>query len=285
MSDNIPVIGVLRFSFFGQSDLVQSHTDDAALSDIYDPDRMESRFWFFEHIMLPSLKHQSDQDFKFIIVSSDVMPEVHQKRLLNLVKDIPQIQTIFAKTKSLEGELAPILTAMCEGSKTGLVNTFRLDDDDAVSTNYIARLKEVALPRDRTVITFPRTICAFEDFDGTFGVTQHVMYCTAIGLARMISPTTVRSPYAMHHSTVWRHNLTLSDPSFYCNLRSYHFHQDTKARRDINLGKMIAEMGPDYKTPKYMDFFARNLESDFSWTTLEALEKIYLDCPRSIKPA
>lgn len=276
MISSLPVVGVLRFSFFGTSDLVQRHDYEAALAEIYNKERMNARFFLFENICLPSIRAQSDPDFSLIILSSDQMPKVYKNRLVKLCKPISQIEVIFAKeTGHVDEAVNPRLAEYCEASKAGLITTFRIDDDDAVSCRYIERLKARVLPEESSILTFPKTLAVFRDFDGNLGVTQNLMYCTGIGLARVISKEAIRSPYAMNHQNVWRHNPTISDPTFVCNLRSYHFHNDTTRNRDKNVRKMIENRGDQYGSLHDMQHIDASLKKEFPWCDFRHLSHVF----------
>ncbi len=88
------IFGYMRFSYLGRSDVrLARQNDDLEYrkSVLYAPDRLEERFYFFEKICLPSLKWQSDQDFRFAIFTSPDLPEPYQQRLKQVTEAVPQI--------------------------------------------------------------------------------------------------------------------------------------------------------------------------------------------------
>ena len=71
------IYGHCRFSYFGQTDTgkaVQTEEDAKAL--LWNAERMAVRFHLLENIMLPSMIAQTDQDFQFVITTSNEMPDI-----------------------------------------------------------------------------------------------------------------------------------------------------------------------------------------------------------------
>lgn len=71
-----PIYGHIRFSFYGITDTrAKPDEDGTVLAQLYDETRMARRFFLFENLTLPSLIHQTDRDFRTVIMSSSVMPD------------------------------------------------------------------------------------------------------------------------------------------------------------------------------------------------------------------
>lgn len=271
-----PIVGVIRFSFFGPTDTVQKHNYAEALSELYDPARLEARFRVFETLTLPSLRAQTDPNFTILVVTSEVMPEPWQSRLKELVDDLPQGRLHIAKTKDLTNEILPVLREICEQSPNLRAATFRLDDDDALSRHYIQRVRELSvnLP-EKTIVTFPHNLSVYRDTDDTLGLVRRRVFCIGAGLVRIISTTFLRHPFAMQHGIVWKRFLTISDPTFLSNIVTYHAHNDTVGRRKRHL-RIFKESVPEHylTNPAYWQNIVNDLEVHFPKTSIEHLAQL-----------
>lgn len=137
------IIGVMRFSYPAAEGFAVSQMDEAALeAHLYDPDRLEQRFKYLETITLPSLAAQTDMDFRLVILGGTSLPMRWRKRLRALEEETPWIKAVFLDRM---GALAAAKRSFRRGTDEGTthITGFRIDDDDAVSTDYIA------LTRDR----------------------------------------------------------------------------------------------------------------------------------------
>ena len=86
------VIGLCRFSYPAIGGFqVEHETLEDRIAFLYAEDRLEERFRFFECFTLPSLRGQLDDDFTFLIMIGDSLPDHHRQRLEALVEDIPQV--------------------------------------------------------------------------------------------------------------------------------------------------------------------------------------------------
>jgi hypothetical protein len=138
------VIGLCRFSYLGEGGFQIEHDSLAEREAfLYAPARMEERFATFETMMLPPLKAQTDPDFTLLVVIGESLPAPYRARLEALLEDMPQavlqahppgphrkvMQAAINSVRRFDG--APCLQ-------------FRMDDDDAVSVQYVQRLREAA---------------------------------------------------------------------------------------------------------------------------------------------
>lgn len=271
---HVPIVGVMRFSFFGPTDTKQKHDHDTALNELYDPGRMEARFHYFEKLMLPSLKAQTDGDYQLKIVSSKVMPEQYQQRLHDLVADMPQTEVILAETQQINPVLHPVIQKACQDSKADKAISFRIDDDDALSQHYIERLRYFGTGQQpTTIITFPRVIALFLEEDRTIGASAHTSISHGIGVARMNSSTHLNHPFQMSHQRIWRRLPTLMDPTFMSALRTLHHHNDSAVKRSENIAG-FKSMGGNYGTPEHKKLVEDALKENFPNQTLKSLEQI-----------
>ena len=152
------IVGHCRFSWVGFSDTGRLATDiEKAKLELWNPMRMAIRFWLFEQVLLPSLDNQIDQDFVVSLLISDDLPQKYRDRIEAIVQERKTLR-IHAITKiDIDEALREQISAsQLDGHKEV---HFRIDDDDAVSSKFIERLRHIFIRYDLaegTVICFPR---------------------------------------------------------------------------------------------------------------------------------
>lgn len=138
------IVGVCRFSYAGEGGFAASTRPLWELEAmLYDPMRMKQRFALFETICLPSLANQTDPDFKLIALIADTMPYRWRRRLKDLMAVYPFLQVC---TLEAAGPLNSTRRAFRRGwdRKSAFITGFRIDDDDAVACDYIAKTRALA---------------------------------------------------------------------------------------------------------------------------------------------
>lgn len=137
-------IGLCRFSYPALGGFQIEHdTIEERIAFLYGQERLEERFRLFEHMALPCMKAQSNEDWEMVVVIGDSLPKRHADRLRDLVGDIGQISVQVHEPRPQREIMKEILNkARIDASKPCL--QFRYDDDDAVAVDFIARLREAA---------------------------------------------------------------------------------------------------------------------------------------------
>lgn len=161
------VIGLCRFSYPALGGFqVEHETIKERIAYLYAEARMEERFRLFETISLPCLKEQTDQDFDLILVTGDSLPRVHLDRLRDLTAGMPQVQ-IRAEPPRRHREVMKEIINQARRDHDQPCLQFRHDDDDAVSVDFVERLRAVTedcrplMRKNRTVaIDFNRGFIA-----------------------------------------------------------------------------------------------------------------------------
>lgn len=146
----VPIVGICRFSFLGRGDWQAwsavdgqpGAPDDLAAhaAALYDPSRMAQRFWSFEHLLLRAVMSQKDRNFHFVILTSTALPRRDQERLRDLTAGLLNVHLVISDAGTVNEGLLPTL-ARIRGDAPGLVQ-FRIDDDDCLSTDFIAKLAD-----------------------------------------------------------------------------------------------------------------------------------------------
>ena len=137
-------IGLCRFSYPALGGFQVEHDSTAErIAYLYQDARIEERFCLFETVALPCLRAQTDQDFSLIIVIGDQFPKHHEARLKAMVADIPQILIHKEPPRNQREVMKEILNeARLYPGEPCL--QFRYDDDDAVSIDFIKKLRKAA---------------------------------------------------------------------------------------------------------------------------------------------
>lgn len=145
------IVGICRFSFLGKSDWVGTRAADGDAPEIlaarclvlYADERLRRRFLAFETMCLPSIRAQSDPDFSFWLLTSPELPAPWLARLRDLCADVPQIRIIQSPLRNPVEALRPHLREAARAAGRPVIQ-FRLDDDDAISRDHIARIRRNA---------------------------------------------------------------------------------------------------------------------------------------------
>lgn len=146
------IVGICRFSLLGRGDwaafrnIPQNEVQETARileerkATIFASERLERRFKSFEHLTLASIRAQTDPDFIFLVLASELMPQEYRDRLTALCASVPQVVLRFFPIMNV-GE-----AQQRAFNDLGLnyLNTlqFRLDDDDALCDAYIRRMRQ-----------------------------------------------------------------------------------------------------------------------------------------------
>ncbi len=136
------IIGLMRFSYPSKGGFVKSGEAEAEVdtSRLYDPARLERRFHLFENLTMPSLLAQSDQDFRMVFLIGRDLPTSWRDRLNDAIGPLKGARVV--ALVSLPHYLAVRRAfAMAAPEKATHVTGFRLDDDDALDRDHIARMR------------------------------------------------------------------------------------------------------------------------------------------------
>jgi hypothetical protein len=201
------IVGIVRFSVVSTLDQAFVSTDGRSLDDkvavILNDDRMERRFQFFETITLPSLDAQSDKDFFILIAASTLLGPRWKQRLLSLAATRPYlVPKFYAPENFRSADTAADLTKLL--TRGAPFYTFRLDDDDALSLDFIERAKRyVAEPLAGHALSFCRGFyLEVREGAGGYVVTSVVRPNIAAGfgaISSFRSPRTIFEISDHHH--------------------------------------------------------------------------------------
>ncbi|RCW88077.1 putative rhamnosyl transferase [Paracoccus lutimaris] len=134
----VQMLGLCRFSYLGGRGFQVLHeTVEERRAFLYDPDRLERRWFWFETVTLPGLVAQTDPDFTLVLMTGPDLPEPYLSRLRELTEIMPQFK--LALVPPMEFHLEACMAAISPHIEPGadVVGHFRQDDDDAVAIDYI----------------------------------------------------------------------------------------------------------------------------------------------------
>lgn len=235
----IPIVQ-MRYSYFGQSGWRSAASQQKEL--LFDPDRLEHRFNLLQQYAVKSLAQQEDRDFHFAMLTSDELPAGHLNKVTEYVGD-----TFGDRGAVLARREGPVLRHFVRHNRSlfpagTTMMQIVLDDDDALSVDFMARLKsEAAAFRDRLpggtnrfFVSFSKGVSVVYEkgarYPRLYG--RDVPY-TNLGLA-LIAPIEDRAnPYAVAHKKVARRfaSLVYNDMHAYY-LRVVHGANDSRAMID-----------------------------------------------------
>ncbi|MBN2906909.1 MAG: hypothetical protein JXJ18_09400 [Rhodobacteraceae bacterium] len=217
------IYGHCRFSYFGPTDTgraIACEQDAKAL--LWNAERMAVRFHLFENLMLPSIRAQTDQGFQFVVTTSNAMPDIYHARLDAAVEGMQNVRIVRTSDTNIGRALKSVMVE-ASNDRTDPAVHFRIDDDDALCVEYIARLRAAALGlRPSTMITFPTGVLGFTDGNAARhrAFNRHAI---AIGLALVKEPADTRTPFQIQHRAYGQRNPVYADPTF----PAYHYTRHT----------------------------------------------------------
>ena len=139
----LQVLGLCRWSYPSQTGAFNNTGEslEALQSELYAAGRMAVRLFFLEHLVLPSLRAQSDPDFTLVLMMGETLPEPWRSRVLELVQDVPQVKPVFLPEGQNHMAACTALMRAHRDENADVVVEFRLDDDDAVASDFVAQLR------------------------------------------------------------------------------------------------------------------------------------------------
>ncbi|MCV2872959.1 putative rhamnosyl transferase [Defluviimonas sp. WL0050] len=150
-ANSVNILGVCRFSMLGRGDWkAYRNQPDDKLEEIYEekarelfaPERMENRLATLEHLTLKSFAAQSDQNFHFLVVTSDRLPSEYKERLTRICAEVSTVVLRFVPPSHISDVIRDVLAEL--EIDHGNTLQFRLDDDDCVSRDFIRRARRHA---------------------------------------------------------------------------------------------------------------------------------------------
>ena len=234
------VIGLCRFSYPALGGFqVDFATLEEKLAYLYAPARMEERFRTFETLTLPPLRAQTDPDFDFIVVVGDSLPAPYRARLEALLDDVPQAHLFSFPPKPHRDIMKRIINKVRRFDGSPCLQ-FRMDDDDAVAVDFVARLRDVArkiepLAQDRNLIAidFNRGFVVEPGPDGLHVAETSLPFQTA-ALALHVAHDSRQTIMNFAHNKLPQAMATISFTDEDMMLRSYNGFNDSRQGPNVS---------------------------------------------------
>ncbi|NVO58139.1 hypothetical protein HW561_20305 [Rhodobacteraceae bacterium B1Z28] len=235
------VIGLCRFSYPAVGGFQITHdTIDDRRRYLYNRERLEERFRLFESITLPSFRAQTDEDFQLLIVIGDCLPKPAFDRLHDLTKGVKQIQIIQRSPDRHRKVMREVLNS-ARLNRDHPCLQFRHDDDDAVSIDFIERLRDVTadcrglLERNTTVgIDYNCGYMARVNADGIRASKVHRPLVTA-GLGMYVQGKSALTIMNFTHNKINRAMPVITYPDAPMWIRSLNGFNDSPQTRNNKL--------------------------------------------------
>lgn len=200
---------------------------------LFTPERLERRLDIFEELTIKGLKAQRDQDFSFLVISSDRMPTDYRDRLKAICAQLPQVTLRFFPPVHVVTAQKEIMEDL--GLSFSESIQFRLDDDDGVSTEFIHRARRIAASLwayDRFGISFGQHLYSVTDGD-TAGVYD--WFYPFLGTGAFLRSRN-RSVFDFAHRAIQMRMLSATEPD--CpNIITHSGMNDTARHSDVILRK------------------------------------------------
>lgn len=240
----VQVLGLCRFSVPG---LGAFQSAPASLADrrafLYAPSRLGQRFVWFEHVLLPSIRHQTDPDFTLVVLMGEDFPEPWRSRMTALVAGLPQIVLDFAPPAD-HRQMCHAAIARRIDPAAAAVMQFRLDDDDAVAIDFVERLRAelpVVWPLFARAgfvgLDFCKGVVLSDDGAAPVVTLRRALYWTP-ALAVLTKPDSPKHILDFPHHIVWRHMPTVTFPDEVMFLRGAHGGNDCAIEPDRRSGSL-----------------------------------------------
>ncbi len=215
---DIQVLGLCRFSVPSEGAFQITHDSiQERRAMLYDPARLETRFIWFEQVLLPGIARQKDPQFKLIILMGEDFPEPYRTRMLAHIAAVPQLCAEFAPPLHHRKICAEAMAAHIDADAVAVAE-FRLDDDDAVAVDFVHRLRRDA----RRAKGFVRSggplaidygkgilLCVDPDRAGVTTLPRLTRYWTR-GLAVVMEPGHDKHILDYEHHKLWTQMTTIT---------------------------------------------------------------------------
>ena len=215
----LQVLGLCRWSYPSQTGAFNNTGEslEALQSELYAAGRMAVRLFFLEHLVLPSLRAQSDPDFTLVLMMGETLPEPWRSRVLELVQEVPQVKPVFLPEGQNHMAACTALMRAHRDENADVVVEFRLDDDDAVASDFVAQLRglyrqlrPIYKANKRVAVDFCRGFLFRCEDDGGVNYLPVEARLWTPALALYLPPDHPRSLLNYPHMRTWRSMPVLS---------------------------------------------------------------------------
>lgn len=257
----IQVIGLCRFSVPSRGAFRVIHDSVAQRREmLYAPARLNYRLVWLEHVLLPAIRAQSDPEFILVLLLGEDFPQPWLGRIEALTRDIPQIRLAFALPLEHRAICADAMRPHIDPEAV-YVAQFRLDDDDAIATTFVRRVRRDVAWQDRMLsrnglmaLDYGKGL-VLRDTGAELWVEPCITQCWAPGLAIVTRPASGKFVLDFPHHTLWRRMPVLSQIDQIMFVRGAHDGNDSR----IAVQERGFALAPDAVPALMRDRFAIDL--------------------------
>jgi len=117
----------------------------APRKDIHlDDDWLDHRFDLFATYCLPSIENQSDQNFSWLIIMDETTRASQRQRVEEITRPLPNVTLVLTATGAPGQWENDVRHEILQRTGSNRVATSRLDNDDALHTDYIRLIRGYA---------------------------------------------------------------------------------------------------------------------------------------------
>ena len=245
----ISIKGLVRFSYPANSGFkLSKEGEDQVLQTLYDPARLERRFALFEMLCLRSIALQSDADFQLGVLVGESLPDTARSRLEEMLEGFEHVRLITQPPMEHYTATVRAFRQMPDVEGAEYTLTFRLDDDDAMHSDTVARLRHLTqtlLPlrnrKDPFAIAFNRGF--YFDLTNPDRMITECYEKTPLGVGMaLVAPRDIRqNVFRRNHRNVAQHfncYTEIAKPMF---IRTVHQDNDSTAQTNGHTGHMPQE--------------------------------------------
>lgn len=235
------VIGLCRFSYPALGSFQTEHeTVEDRRRHLYNPIRLEERFRLFESSTLPCFREQTDEEFELLLVIGHCLPQEARDRLRDLTSDIRQVR-IIQQSSDTDRRHRHVMKDILNAARTHPDQPciqFRHDDDDAVSVDFIERLRSAVEDSKRLMATnrmvgidFNKGFFARLNAQGIIAAetTKHLL---GVGLGMHIAGGCKQTMMSFTHHRIGRFMPVVSYPDAPMWVRSLNGFNDSRGARN-----------------------------------------------------
>lgn len=233
------VIGLCRFSYpaIGGFRLSQDTIEDQRRF-LYAADRMAERFRLFETVTLPGFRTQTDEVFELLVLTGTCLPPPYSQRLRDLTDGIKQIRIIEKEPADHKRVMREVLNAARTNPQEPCIQ-FRHDDDDAVSVDFIEKLRS-AIRENAGLIQQSESVAIDYNQGYVARCDKHVLHVAqvyrsllGVGLGMFVQGGSKRTIFDRLHNRLARFMPVISYPDAPMWVRMLHgFNDSDHARKD-----------------------------------------------------
>lgn len=228
---DLQLLGLCRFSYASAAG-----SGFSIKTNVYDQDRLKSRYTIFKNLWLPSVQGQTNNDFTAVILIGSGLPPEYKSKLYEDTKRMPQIVIHEEEDGQAHADVCNRVLHHYRKPSCNYIGEFCLDDDDAISLNFVEETRQNFLSisgllaeHGRAELSFCRGYAA-EIHGKQLSLKEVVMphwTCGQIIFQQMPSRLTL---FNFHHFRFWKKHpclLVSHKPMF---LRGFHGTNDTGNR-------------------------------------------------------